>query len=166
MRNFIENLSREGMLGLIITTLIIIFGIIIILAITEVNATAIDEQEIIVVYNYKQLEFNNGYPQMYDNRILLPLRSTAEIFGYSLTWDGHNQTATLSNANKSQVVKFYSDSNMCYVNGQKTKMKYSTLNIGGRLFIPVRFMAEILGLEIDYVPTQRKLYLYDPEVQP
>lgn len=169
MKNYLETMSRESMVGLIIGTLIITFGIISLLAITDVYASSNaskDEQEIKVVYNYCQLEFKSGYPQMYNNRIYLPLRSTAEIFGYSLEWNGHNQTATLTNANKSQVVKFYSDSNLCYINGKKTIMKYSTLNIDGRLFIPVRFMAEILGLTIEYVPQEHKLYLYEPDIQP
>ena len=160
-----EESFMKNYLGLIIGTLVITFGIIFILAITEVYASS-DEQEIKVVYNYQQLQFKSGYPQMYNNRIYLPLRSTAEIFGYNLSWNGHNQTATLSTADKSQVVKFYSDSNICYINGKKTVMKYSTLNIDGRLFIPVRFMAEILNLTIEYVPKENKLYLYDPDVQP
>ena len=161
-----KNLNNEAILRILICVIMIIFAIIMVLAATEDRVIACQTKQIHVVYNYNKLEFANGYPQLYNNRIYFPLRATGEIFGYTIEWNHLEQYATLRNTNNSQVIKFYSDSNVIYINGKKGKMQYETINIDGRLFIPVRFMADILGLKLKFVSKENTLYMYDPDIQP
>lgn len=81
-------------------------------------------------------------------RTLVPFRFLAESLGAQVTWDGATSTAGLTL--KDKAVKVTLGSKNAYINGQLTTLDVPAESVGGRTFIPLRFVSEALGAKVDY----------------
>ena len=84
-------------------------------------------------------------PLIKNDRLMLPLRSLAEMIGAKVEWDQETRTAIFTN--KGMVAKIQIDGNEIVLsNGKVIKMDSKPLNIKGRILLPISNVANVFGL--------------------
>lgn len=84
-------------------------------------------------------------PVIKNDRLMLPLRSLAEMIGARVEWDSHTRIATFTN--NGLVAKIQIDGNEIVLsNGKVIKMDSKPLNINGRILVSVSNVGNIFGL--------------------
>ncbi|MDK7354611.1 stalk domain-containing protein [Peptoniphilus harei] len=84
-------------------------------------------------------------PLIKNDRLMLPLRSLAEMIGAKVEWDPQTRTAIFTN--KGIVAKIQIDGNEIVLsNGKVIKMDSKPLNINGRILLPISNVANVFGL--------------------
>ena len=83
-------------------------------------------------------------------RTMVPVRFIAEALGLSIKWDPEKRQVIISGENTDIVLTI--DSNIAYVNGVPTKMDSEAVIVDGRTFVPLRFIAEAFGFEVQWNP--------------
>lgn len=95
-------------------------------------------------------------PQIVEGRTLLPIRYIAEPLGATVNWDGIERKVTVSLENtENTVIELWIGKNIARVNGNykfidPNNPKVVPLIISGRTMLPVRFIAENLGCQVDW----------------
>lgn len=91
------------------------------------------------------------------NITMVPLRVISEGLGADVSWDQSSQTATISQAGTTILLTV----NMPFavVNSNSIMLDASAENKGGRVMVPVRFVSEQLGLQVDWVQASRTILL-------
>lgn len=84
-------------------------------------------------------------PLIKNDRLMLPLRSLAEMIGAKVEWDPQTRTAIFTN--KGLVAKIQIDGNEIVLsNGKVIKMDSKPLNINGRILLPISNVANVFRL--------------------
>jgi hypothetical protein len=99
-------------------------------------------------------------PVIREDRTLLPLRALVQELGGSIAWNAKTSQVTVRARGITMVLTI--GMNTAAVNGTSTLIdpansKVVPVIIGGRTFLPVRFIAEQLGLEIGWYPPTRTI---------
>jgi len=87
-------------------------------------------------------------PQVIGGRTLVPLRAIFEALGAEVNWNEANQTVTATKDTTTVVLTIGSTSPT--VNGQTVTIDVPASVIGGRTLVPLRFVAESLGVTVDW----------------
>ena len=87
-------------------------------------------------------------PQIRDGRTLVPMRAIFEALGAEVKWDNDSREA--SGKLGETVVTLKIDSKIAYVNGQPKELEVPATIVSGRTLVPARFIAESLGVEVDW----------------
>jgi hypothetical protein len=103
--------------------------------------------QITVKYNDKKLVFDSS-PYTKDGRTLVPFRKILEEFGTEVSWDSENQVVTAKK--NSTEVSLKIGIKYAYVNGSKVSLDVPPEISGGRAFVPLRFIGENLGAEVNW----------------
>ncbi len=102
-------------------------------------------------------------PMKKNGRTLLPIRSAMEAFGASVTWNGAEESVSISlNGNE---VKFWIGSTTAYRNGERHLLDATPVIINGRSYLPVRFVAENVGLTVDWNETNQTVIIQGNRVK-
>lgn len=80
---------------------------------------------------------------MKDGRVLLPLREVGDILGLKIHWNQAQQRASLYGVNLEMTLQPGTD--VAYVNKEKKKLQTPAEVIQGKLYIPLRFVAEAVN---------------------
>ena len=84
-------------------------------------------------------------PVIKNDRLMLPLRSLAEMIGAKVEWDSQTRIATFTN--NSLVAKIQIDGDEIVLsNGKVIKMDSKPLNINGRILVSISNVANVFGL--------------------
>ena len=84
-------------------------------------------------------------PTIKNDRLMLPLRSLAEMIGAKVEWDSQTRIATFTN--NSLVAKIQIDGNEIVLsNGKVIKMDSKPLNINGRILVSLSNVGKVFGL--------------------
>ena len=84
-------------------------------------------------------------PVIKNDRLMLPLRSLAEMIGAKVEWDSQTRIATFTN--NDLVAKIQIDGNEIVLsNGKVIKMDSKPLNINGRILVSLSNVANVFGL--------------------
>jgi hypothetical protein len=105
------------------------------------------ESPVQILFNSKKIEMNQN-PVMQNGTVLVPLRTVFEKLGLTVGWDGTTQTITGSKA--SLDIKLSVDNKVAYVNGEKKALTVAPQLINGNVMIPLRFVAEATGCEVNW----------------
>ncbi|MEA5039034.1 MAG: copper amine oxidase N-terminal domain-containing protein [Clostridiaceae bacterium] len=97
---------------------------------------------------YLPIDDNNTAPVIVNGSTLLPIRIIVELSGGAIEWDETTRTATITLG--SDVIQLTSGSTAASVNGKTVVMATPAQIINSRLMIPVRFVAENLGMEVSW----------------
>lgn len=92
-------------------------------------------------------------PVNISGRILLPVRSILEALGANIQWDSVTRTVTASKQGKN--IKLQIDSIRATVNGETKTLDVPATIINNKTFVPVRFIAESFGADVDWNPIDR-----------
>lgn len=87
-------------------------------------------------------------PQIIEGRTLVPMRAIFEEFGADIQWDDKTRTvkATAGDTTVTLVVNYPRGD----VNGKDVTLDVPPMIINGRTMVPVRFVAEALGCEVNW----------------
>lgn len=150
-------MSKKFQVGMVLLMVVLFVNLLLAL-----SAKACSE-EIKVVYNNKAVEFKSGFPMMYKDRMFLGLRATGEMLGLEVSWDKENQVAWVMNKDRSNVVRIQMKQGQSYVNDELAYTPKAMI-IDGRVFVPVRFIAEAFSKHVVYVPSTKIVHINDTDM--
>ncbi|HDN85065.1 MAG TPA: copper amine oxidase N-terminal domain-containing protein, partial [Candidatus Aerophobetes bacterium] len=102
-------------------------------------------------------------PFIHKGRTMVPLRFISEGFGADVEWDPVVRVATITFSNEKEVVmKVSPDSNVASLNGKPYIMDVEPVIKEGRIFVPIRFVAEAFGSDVKWFLEERKVVIIYP----
>ena len=96
-------------------------------------------------------------PFIENSRTLVPVRIISENLGYKVAWDAKNAIVTINGNNK--IIKMPINSTKVAVNGNTVNLDTAAKIKSGRTFVPVRFIAETFGTEVNWDNNTRSVYV-------
>jgi len=85
-------------------------------------------------------------PVLEGGRTLVPLRALTEALGFAVHFDDLTQTATLTKGDRS--IQLTVGKQEALVNGSPVQLDIAPVTRGGRMLVPVRFVAETIDLDV------------------
>lgn len=110
-----------------------------------------DNNNINISVNSENVIFPDTQPFVDNNdRTQVPVRAVSEMLGCKVDWNGENKTATIAREN-GDIIKLTLGSDIMTINDKSVQMDTSAIIKDDRTYIPVRFVAEALGLTVEWV---------------
>ncbi len=109
---------------------------------------------IAVSVNGQQLQFDVP-PVVQQGRTLVPLRGIFQALGAVVTWDQNTQTINASKGNTQISLK--PGEPAAIKNGIKVPLQVPATIVDGRTMVPVRFVSEALGAQVDWDENTRSI---------
>ncbi|MBR4720589.1 MAG: InlB B-repeat-containing protein, partial [Clostridia bacterium] len=119
------------------------------LTINNVNATVFGEEKA-----------NDVAPIIRNDRTMLPIRFIAEALGAEVGWDGETRTVTITSGET--VITIGIDQSFATVNGSVIALDSPAFIESDRTFLPIRFVSENLGAEVEWVEASRQVVITKP----
>ncbi len=114
------------------------------------------------------LVFVNGEEMVTDvppvvkyNTTLIPVRALMTALGAQVTWDQATKTVTVTKGGIKIVLKL--DSDIVLVNGKEVKIGVPASNCNGRTVIPLRFIAEQFGQNVEWDSSTGSIIIEDKD---
>ncbi|MGI6751130.1 MAG: copper amine oxidase N-terminal domain-containing protein [Anaerovoracaceae bacterium] len=127
-----------------------------------------DNGNVVIVFaiDYNQYSVNGELltmdvsPTIVESRTLLPIRYAAEPLGADVDWDPKEKKATVSLENT--VIELWIGDSKSLVNGKMVPIDPDNSNvkpiiIKGRTMLPLRFVAETLGCDVQWDPVDKRV---------
>jgi hypothetical protein len=127
-----------------------------------------EKNQIVIILQVGQTTFTvNGSPNSLDSppiikngRTLLPIRPIVEALGGTVGWDGNERKVTISIA--STTIELWIAKNTARVNGTNTPIDSTNSKvvpevINGRTMLPLRFVTENFGCELQWDPNTQTI---------
>lgn len=111
-----------------------------------------NEEPVHVVVNGKEIQ-SDMPPILLEGSTLIPVRSVFEEMGADISWDGDKQQAGVSFGGINLILNV--NDNKATVNGSVYEMKIPPKVINDRTMIPLRFVAEALGMKVGWNEKER-----------
>lgn len=97
-------------------------------------------------------------PIIRNSRTLLPVRAIAEVTGSVVSWDARTRKVTVKR--KDRMVELWIGKNIARVNGKSMNIdtddyRVVPIMVNSRTLLPLRFVAESLGLDVQWSDTTR-----------
>lgn len=100
-----------------------------------------------MTYNGKKISADVP-PYIKDGRTLAPIRVILETLGMAVSWNDATKTATAISGGT--VINITIGLNVAMINGQPKKLDVPAEITNGRTFVPVRFFAEALDMNVEW----------------
>jgi hypothetical protein len=94
-------------------------------------------------------------PEIKNNITMLPFRAFLEELGYLIEWNDKTKLITASDGKN--TIKLTINSKTAYVNGEKLTMSNAPYIKNGRTLIPLRFVAENSGANVEWIAETRTI---------
>jgi hypothetical protein len=127
-----------------------------------------EKNEIVIVLQVGQSTFTvNGFrntldspPIIKNGRTLLPIRPIVEALGGTISWDGNEKKVTVTLG--STTIELWIGKNTARVNGADTPIDSTNSKvvpeiINGRTMLPLRFVTENLGCQLQWDPNTQTI---------
>ncbi|MDR0381408.1 MAG: copper amine oxidase N-terminal domain-containing protein [Oscillospiraceae bacterium] len=102
-------------------------------------------------------------PFIENGRTLVPVRAIAEALGCLVDWYPESNMAVISPGRRAgATLAMALGSDMAYVGDELVALDVPPRLVGGRTFVPLRFLGESLGLEVEWDGNARFVLLSDP----
>ena len=98
-------------------------------------------------------------PIIEDSSTLVPMRFLFEQMGADVEWDSETQTATATIENK--AVTFSIDNVNARINNKPAKMDVPARLVNGKTMVPLRFLSENMGYDVDWDADSRTAIIKD-----
>lgn len=114
------------------------------------NVMAAQQNSIKITINDEVVNFEGAAPFVdRNNCTLVPLRFMSEKLGASVKWDSKMQQATIIKGEKEVILTVGKPSMV--INGQAVKMETKPIVKNGSVFVPVKCIGEVLGVETNWI---------------
>ncbi|MCX7745619.1 MAG: copper amine oxidase N-terminal domain-containing protein [Clostridia bacterium] len=110
--------------------------------------------EIRVYINGKRINMNED-PRLEGGRLMVPLRDISEGMGAEVKWDGKTKKVNLLRGTANIEMKV--GANGMSVNGESISTDASPKLINGKVYVPVRYIAEGFKAEVNWDSTKKKV---------
>ncbi|MHC1722929.1 MAG: stalk domain-containing protein [Aminipila sp.] len=112
---------------------------------------------------YRYIEEGNlsAKPMLVGGSTMLPIRPLIEVTGGNVTYDNASKQVSITLADKQ--IQFILGQNTALVNGEKVLMDVKAQVINGKTMIPLRFVAENLGMSIKWDQANKVVVITYPE---
>ncbi|MEF2966418.1 copper amine oxidase N-terminal domain-containing protein [Paenibacillus sp. M1] len=94
-------------------------------------------------------------PVVVQSRVLLPLRAIFEALDATVNWNQWTQTVTATRDNTTVVLKLKSKT--ATINNETVTLDVPAQAINGRTLVPVRFVSEALGSQVDWNSASKRV---------
>lgn len=94
-------------------------------------------------------------PFISNSRTLVPLRFIIEAIGGDVAWDGDTRIVTVNSKGKNIILPI--DSKKIRVDGKEIAIDQAAIIKGDRTYVPIRFIAENLGMNVNYINESREI---------
>ncbi|PYI55174.1 stalk domain-containing protein [Paenibacillus flagellatus] len=98
-------------------------------------------------------------PIMLDGQAFIPLRAVSESFGAAVEWNEETMTATVSA--EYGTIECTIGQPVAYLNGEPVELERAAELIAERTYVPLRFLAESLGLDVVWNDGAQTIALYE-----
>lgn len=93
--------------------------------------------------------------QIKDSRTFVPLRFIGERLGCEVEWD--NATRKITIKDKSKIIVMKAEEKVAYTNNDVFILDVAPFIEKGRTYVPLRFIGEALGCNVEYFADERKV---------
>ncbi len=100
-------------------------------------------------------------PLVENGRVLIPLRAVSEEMGFRVDWSPSAQVAYVFGEHDSIEVAV--GGKTAYISDQPVELDVAASSMNGRIMVPIRFVAEALGLEINWVQKNNYIEIKDKQ---
>lgn len=94
-------------------------------------------------------------PFISNSRTLVPLRFIIEAIGGDVQWDGDTRVVTVNSKGKNIILPI--DSKKITVDGKEIAIDQAAIIKCDRTYVPIRFVAENLGMNVNYINESREI---------
>ena len=133
------------------------------LAFTAIPTAPAQAQTVRVIVDGSPVFFDQP-PVVIGGRTLIPLRGVFEQMGATVQWNPVNDTV-LAMRGTTQV-QLTIGSRSAWVNGQQVALDVPPMIINGRTLVPLRFIGESLGANVQWLVATRTVLITSPVSQP
>jgi len=125
-----------------------------------------DPSSFTVKLNNSYVDFGDQVPYSDEvtGRIMIPLRSTAQLLGASVDWDNSKNTAIIKKDGTTILMQV--GSNTPIVNGKPTTMDAPAEICNSRVMVPLRFVSETMGCNVQWDSANQIANIYSNGVVP
>lgn len=127
------------------------------IAISPAGASGSNSRPIRVFVEGSPVAFSDQHPIIDNGRTLVPIRGVFEAIGATVTWEPTFKRATVKHTGN-QVAVFIG-SRTAWVNGRQHVLDVVPRILGGRTMVPLRFIAESIGLRVEWEPRHRAVVI-------
>ncbi|MEK3986336.1 copper amine oxidase N-terminal domain-containing protein [Paenibacillus sp. FSL K6-3166] len=96
-----------------------------------------------------------------NGRTLVPVRFIAESLGAKVGWESKSQTIPIERSDQSIILTI--GSNLATVNGKEVAFDTKAILNGGRTFVPLRFVSEVLGATVEWDNSTSTVFIFTKE---
>ncbi|MEW6183764.1 MAG: serine hydrolase [Bacillota bacterium] len=100
-----------------------------------------------ILLNDREVVIENP-PLLEEGHLLVPLRSLAEAMGAEVSWDGGSRTVNIKYAETDVLLEV--NSKTALIAGEEVMLPVPARIVGGRTFVPLRFVSEALKAQVDW----------------
>jgi len=115
-------------------------------------------QPLSVTLNGESLVFDVE-PLQENGRLLVPLRAIAEALGAGVVWSNTPPTVIISRGD--DIIELKPGLNLAFKNSVELTLETAPQMINGRLLVPIRFVSEALGAEVDWQSYSKSVAIKD-----
>ncbi|WP_019637265.1 copper amine oxidase N-terminal domain-containing protein [Paenibacillus fonticola] len=96
-------------------------------------------------------------PVLVSGRAMLPLRAIFEALDADVDWNNRTKTITALKGGTTVILKMNAKS--ATINGQSVSLDVPAQNLKGRTMVPVRFVSEAMGEQVDWNANSKTVYI-------
>lgn len=106
----------------------------------------------------KKIDAQGSTPVIKNSRTLLPIRTLIESLGGTVSWNSSEQKVTVNLHGHSMAL--WIGKTTALVDGSKVSLDVAPMILGGRTYLPLRFISEHLGASVDWDADSRTITIY------
>ena len=150
--------NKKNIVAMVLLIFFVINILMIIVPVLFVKA----EAPVRIFMNKKELK-SDADPFISNDRVLVPVRMVFESMDAKVSWDGKARKATVVSDGITFV--FTIDSNIVIVNNKKVEIDVNAHIVNDRTFIPLRFFAENINMDVAWDGDKREVHINDKKTE-
>lgn len=123
----------------------------------------IDNPKMTVNSTETDIDENGTTPVIVNDRTLVPIRAIIETVDGKVGWEADTKTAVLNY--KNDEIRLVIDSVTAYLNGNASELDTAPAIINDRTMLPIRFIAESFGFDVDWNGETRIITITVPKAE-
>lgn len=138
-------------------------GLLLFLLLTT-QAVWADEATDVKIYLEDRLLISDAAPFIENDRTMVPVRMVAENMGYDVLWNAADRKVTILSTKQRIVLTI--DKNIALVGKDQVQMDTTAMIRNDRTYVPIRFVSENFGFDVDWDNDTRSVLITAPKATP